>query len=87
MNSTPRPGMELALQRTNGDRAAARHLIKAHIMANAERQAELAGRSLKCGNEDHANDPNGCKNDGTGCLCYCHDATAPAYVYQKDATA
>ena len=83
--SHPYPTMQAALKRTNGDRSAARHLIKAHIMADAERLAAQAGRSIKCKNENHADEPYGCKNDGTGCICFCHDAASPAYAYQKDA--
>lgn len=71
------PGMELALKRTNGDRAAARHLIRAHIMAAAERQAEHAGCSLMCEYGRHADQSYGCANDGTTCLCNCHDAGSP----------
>jgi len=33
-------------------------------------------RSIKCEQGYHARGPNGCKNDGTGCLCGCHDQEA-----------
>jgi len=70
------PGMELALKRTDGDRSAARHLIRAHIMADAERKASAAACSMKCAADQHVDDAYGCRNDGSGCLCYCHDADA-----------
>ena len=67
------PDVRLALERTRGDRAAARHLIRAHIMAEAERQAAIAGRSMKCESGMHADQLYGCANDGTTCICQCHD--------------
>lgn len=70
---TAYPSPEKALRQAGGDRAAARHLIRAAIMAGAERQVAQAGCSGKCTVEQHADEPYGCKNDGSTCICYCHD--------------
>lgn len=78
------PGTELALKQTNGDRLAARHLIRAHILAGAERQAEQAGCSMKCATGRHATEPYGCKNDGSGCICACHDPHAGPKVSDEE---
>jgi hypothetical protein len=80
----PYPGIELALKQTNGDRSSARHLMRAHIMAGAERQAAQAGCSMKCTAERHADEPYGCKNDGSGCICYCHDPLAGPQVSDEE---
>jgi len=42
-------------------------------MAEAERQAAIAGRSMKCESGMHADQLYGCANDGTTCICPCHD--------------
>ncbi len=62
------------------ERAAQRKLIREDQIAKAERRALVLGRSIKCGGWDgnhaprHAGDPSdGCKNDGTSCICECHD--------------
>ena len=86
----PHLGMKLAMQRAGGDRAAARGLIRASIVAEAARQVDeevvRAGRSLNCANAiAYLHEDHGCRNDGSTCLCECHDATSPAYAYQKDA--
>lgn len=32
------------------------------------------GQSIRCSrNDHHRGDGDGCQNDGTGCLCWCHD--------------
>lgn len=41
--------------------------IEEHTLWGA-RTGLRAGLSLRCGSGDH-----GCRNDGTGCLCLCHD--------------
>ena len=69
------PGQALALKHTGGDRAAARQLIKAHMLAEAERQAAVAACSMNCEWGRHADEDYGCANDGSGCLCACHDGT------------
>lgn len=49
------------------------------IMLRALDQANVAGSTLKCSGANgraeplHANDHNGCTNDGSSCLCWCHD--------------
>ena len=67
-------GMELALRETNGDRPAARTLVREGIIRQAELEAKLACLSIKCRIGRHA-DPvaYGCYNDGSTCLCECHD--------------
>ena len=81
------PTVETALQQTGGNRPAARALIREGIIRVAELEAKLAGLSLKCRVDIHASAGNGCANDGSTCLCACHDAASPAYAYQKDASA
>jgi len=67
------PSVEIALEQTGGNRAAARHLIRVHIMAEATRQAEHAGCSFKCRSGRHADESLGCTNGSSTCICYCHD--------------
>ena len=38
------------------------------LRRRAEREAAIYGLSMRCEIGDH-----GCRNDGTGCLCRCHD--------------
>lgn len=64
---------------------AERHQLRvdatARYLSGAEASALRYGRSLKCAPFDdpqyvqpkHADQPGGCANDGTGCLCPCHD--------------
>lgn len=62
-------------------RAATRRDIRAQVMADAERRVREVGRTLKCygwggmAPPQHAGEPGGCANDGTGCICECHDPT------------
>lgn len=65
--------VDIALEQTGGDRPAARALIREGMMQQAELEAGLAGLSLKCRIDMHANAGNGCANDGSACLCECHD--------------
>lgn len=59
---------------TTHDRAAERAKIRANQQEIAERNSRRLGRSLKCGEDGrHAGEEYGCLNDGTGCLCECHD--------------
>lgn len=74
---------EAALARANGDREVARGLIRAGIAARAEAEARLAGCSLKCRTEQHADQPRGCANDGFTCICACHDTPAGPYTEQE----
>jgi len=62
------------------ERAARRKRIRDDQIARAEKAALVLGRSIKCGGwggnhaPRHAGDlSDGCKNDGTGCICECHD--------------
>lgn len=58
-------------------RQAIRDRLKRRELAEAERRTLRAGRSIMCGeNGNHA--PHGCRNDGSCCLCECHDVSADA---------
>jgi len=83
MSMHPYPTAQKALDLTAGDRVAARHLIRAHIMANAERLVAQAGCSIKCKSDRHSDQNYGCQNDGSGCICYCHDQPATSYTEQE----
>jgi hypothetical protein len=59
---------------------AERQRLRKQLEENALARAYRLNRSHKCGGNGnafwvprHAGDPEGCKNDGTGCLCECHD--------------
>lgn len=60
-------------------RAVVRREMRDKILADAERRIRQAGRSMKCAgwggisNPRHAGQEHGCANDGTGCVCECHD--------------
>ena len=64
-------------------RQTARDEIKADCLRRAEIEAGQTGRSMKCngyGNQFprlHSDHPGGCANDGSGCVCECHDQIAP----------
>lgn len=64
---------------TREGRVAARQELKDAIMAEARRKELIRGRSMKCGGWDgrfppkHAGTDDGCGNDGTTCVCECHD--------------
>jgi hypothetical protein len=57
--------------RTVGDRAARRKRILDQEIHNARLRARSTETSYRCAIGDCA--PDGCRNDGTGCLCECHD--------------
>jgi hypothetical protein len=60
--------------RDRRSRAAARKKIRAVKIARAEADARRLARSIKCGGYGlHAGEPDGCTNDGSTCLCECHD--------------
>ena len=69
-------------------REAVRQKRRAELLEDAERRAEMAGRTMKCvgfvnvgnafGTPRHRDDPDGCRNDGSGCLCPCHDTPKEA---------
>jgi hypothetical protein len=57
---------------------AARHALREQLLAEAReramRDAVRAHSSIKCGEYgQHATAPGGCRNDGSTCLCACHD--------------
>lgn len=69
---------------TPAGREAAREQIRAEIRVVADVEAGLAGRSLRCRAGDHSRMWTGpfqreyrvgCANDGTTCLCECHDGS------------
>lgn len=68
------------------NRAEIRTRIRAEQRARAERDAARLGRSIKCGiDKRHADQVGGCANDGTGCVCECHDGpTAVITIGQED---
>lgn len=55
------------------DAATRRELREKHFMQRVH-GALRVGVSIRCGKGDHAR-PNGqgCLNDGSSCLCWCHD--------------
>jgi hypothetical protein len=62
---------------SSGDRAARRAEILDRKLDEARRKAAELGRSTKCGRYNwHAGQPGGCGNDGSGCICECHDPLA-----------
>ena len=73
-----------ALVQAKGDRQLARDLIRAFIVARAEDEARLAGCSLKCRVSMHALAGNGCANDGSTCICACHDPGAGPYTEENE---
>ena len=55
-----------------------RNVIKANLLEQALADAKTARHSIKCREGDHRRTdpvfgPAGCQNDGTTCLCECHD--------------
>jgi hypothetical protein len=47
------------------------------ITAKAQREVLQTGRSLKCGEGRHQGRyADGCRNDGSSCICSCHDERA-----------
>ena len=60
------------------ERRALREERQRAIIADARARAAVTGSSINCrhGNHRRREDPYGwvgCANDGTGCLCECHD--------------
>jgi hypothetical protein len=53
-------------------------ILRAELAA-AHARAVATGRSIKCGQlGNHA--PDGCQNDGSNCLCECHDPVGSSEV-------
>jgi len=60
-----------------------RYFDQALLLAHAD--AARVQRSPKClgdlgGSPRHTGDPDGCSNDGSSCLCTCHDALPPSSI-------
>lgn len=61
------------------DRQRMRAAARRELLKQAEAMATVYGRSINCGNwpapvvPHHAGELGGCANDGSGCLCECHD--------------
>ena len=55
--------------------AGQRRLKRGELRSRALRSAARGWipRSRNCEDDRHSWDPYGCRNDGTGCLCGCHD--------------
>jgi hypothetical protein len=68
-----------ALLAKHGNTLEGRPKVRAHIrrqvLAAAEAEATVAGLSHACRNGHHfsATGPSGCRNDGSDCICECHD--------------
>lgn len=84
----PHPTTEVLLARhgnTPAGRAAAREALTAAIRADGaaylDELARAAGRSMRCRTADHhrivGGRLDGCGNDGSTCICECHDGTDP----------
>jgi hypothetical protein len=65
---------------TTSARAAKRKKLLDGELHAARIYGNSRNRSMKCRHDQagfglprHAGEPDGCKNDGTGCLCECHD--------------
>lgn len=64
---------------TKEERAAERRSIARQEMRRARRQILITGRSGKCSgfgdgrDAEHAGQVGGCANDGSTCICECHD--------------
>lgn len=63
----------------SGGRARRRAEIRARLLAQAERDIAQNSRSMKCAGGGgaylpmHADVEGGCRNDGSTCICECHD--------------
>jgi hypothetical protein len=71
---------------TPDGRRAARAAITDTVVTYARREAATAGRSINCGMGNHRrtwrnhtgkNHAVGCTDDGTSCICECHDDQTP----------
>jgi hypothetical protein len=69
--------------RTAPERRAERARLRETVMNRAEQEADRVWRSFRCGEGDHARmDPHrgreGCANNGSSCICECHDVIEEA---------
>lgn len=76
--TTPRVATLVAAHGNTPDgRREARAELAASIVAEATRRAPNVGLAVSCRAGRHRTvrfgHPSGCKDDGTGCLCECHD--------------
>jgi hypothetical protein len=58
---------------TAAERKARRTAIVTNAIAKAAARAADAYHSLKCQLGNHSSNEGGCANDGSTCLCQCHD--------------
>lgn len=70
---------------TKPQRAARRQMYLDRELDRARRVAGQCDRSMKCAPVGawparHATDPDGCRNDGSTCLCECHDPEGASHV-------
>ena len=70
----------MTLAERRAKRAEIRRKAFAQALAQAEEWALSAERSMKCSarynpltGPAHSDRPGGCANDGSNCLCECHD--------------
>lgn len=76
--TTPRVATLVAAHgNTAAGRAAARAELVATVVAEAGRRAARVGLTISCRSGRcrtvRFGHPAGCRDDGTGCLCVCHD--------------
>lgn len=81
----PYPSPELLLREFGSHdegRRKARAEIERAMVERAKAEAERAGRSLNCESGNHRDVYQGvrvgCRNDGSTCICECHDTIQPA---------
>lgn len=76
--SISHPPVEAFLAHAQGDRAQARNDIREHVLEQVRSQLPMLGLSTRCETMlRYSNvllDKHDCQNDGSSCLCECHDA-------------
>lgn len=79
--SISHPSVEAFLAHAEGDRAQARNDIREHVLEQVRDQLPLLpllGLSTRCETllrySSVPLDKHDCQNDGSSCLCECHDA-------------
>jgi hypothetical protein len=66
------------------DREAARRSLESEMVGYARRQVQLEGLSPNCVEDViHGTKHHRCRNDGSNCLCICHD---PESIKEKVAS-
>lgn len=76
--SISHPSTEAFLAHAQGDRAQARNDFREHVLEQVRGQLPLLGLSARCETLlRYRNvlplDQHDCENDGSSCLCECHD--------------